>query len=84
LNLAPRKIRVNVLVPGATSTPGRHKLAPSEQVNQEMIKSVESKTPLGRLGDPDEVASAALFLASDDSSFVNGSELFVDGGSAQI
>jgi NAD(P)-dependent dehydrogenase (short-subunit alcohol dehydrogenase family) len=45
---------------------------------------VESKTPLGRLGDPDEVASAALFLASDDSSFVNGSELFVDGGSAQI
>jgi NAD(P)-dependent dehydrogenase (short-subunit alcohol dehydrogenase family) len=49
-----------------------------------MIKSVESKTPLGRLGDPDEVASAALFLASDDSSFVNGSELFVDGGSAQI
>ena len=45
---------------------------------------VEATTPLGRLGDPAEVASAALFLASDDSSFVNGSELFVDGGSAQI
>jgi NAD(P)-dependent dehydrogenase (short-subunit alcohol dehydrogenase family) len=84
LDLAPRKIRVNVLVPGSTSTPGWHNLAPSEQVNQEMIKLVESTTPLGRLGDPDEVASAALFLACDDSSFVNGSELFVDGGSAQI
>jgi NAD(P)-dependent dehydrogenase (short-subunit alcohol dehydrogenase family) len=84
LDLAPRKIRVNVLVPGSTSTPGWHKLAPSEEVNQEMIKAVESTTPLGRLGDPDEVASAALFLASDESSFVNGSELYVDGGAAKI
>ena len=49
-----------------------------------MIKFVQSTTPLGRLGDPSETASAALFLASDDSSFVTGSELFVDGGSAQI
>jgi NAD(P)-dependent dehydrogenase (short-subunit alcohol dehydrogenase family) len=84
LDLAPRKIRVNVLVPGATSTPGWHNLAPSEQVNQEMIKAVEATTPLGRLGNPDEVASGALFLASDASSFVTGSELFVDGGAAQI
>lgn len=49
-----------------------------------MIRFVESTTPAGRLGDVDEIARAALFLASDDSSFVNGSELFVDGGSAQI
>jgi NAD(P)-dependent dehydrogenase (short-subunit alcohol dehydrogenase family) len=49
-----------------------------------MIRFVESTTPPGRLGDPDEVASAALFLASDESSFITGSELFVDGGSAQI
>lgn len=84
LELAPRKIRVNVLVPGATSTPGWHGLSPTDEVNLEMVKFVESTTPLGRLGDPDEAASAALFLASDDSSFVNGSELFVDGGSAQI
>jgi NAD(P)-dependent dehydrogenase (short-subunit alcohol dehydrogenase family) len=49
-----------------------------------MIRFVESTTPLGRLGDPDEVASAALFLASDESNFITGSELFVDGGSAQI
>lgn len=84
LDLAPRKIRVNVLVPGATSTPGWHGLAPSQEANQEMIRFVESTTPLGRLAEPSEVAAAALFLASDDSSFVNGSELFVDGGSAQI
>ena len=49
-----------------------------------MIGFVESTTPLGRLGDPDEVASAALFLASDESTFITGIELFVDGGSAQI
>jgi NAD(P)-dependent dehydrogenase (short-subunit alcohol dehydrogenase family) len=84
LDLAPRKIRVNVLVPGATSTPGWHGLATSEEASKEMIRFVQTTTPLGRLGDPTETASAALFLASDDSSFVNGSELFVDGGAAQI
>lgn len=84
LDLAPRKIRVNVLAPGSTSTPGWHNLAPSNDVHEGMVKAVEVTTPLGRLGDPDETASAALFLASDESSFVNGSELFVDGGSAQI
>lgn len=84
LDLAPRKIRVNVLVPGATSTPGWHDLAPSDDVHDGMIRFVETTTPLGRLGDPSETASAALFLASDDSSFVTGSELFVDGGSAQV
>lgn len=84
LDLAPRRIRVNVLAPGATSTPGWHGLAGSEDVHREMVAAVSSTTPLGRLGEPEESARAALFLASDDSSFVNGSELFVDGGSAQI
>jgi NAD(P)-dependent dehydrogenase (short-subunit alcohol dehydrogenase family) len=84
LDLAPRKIRVNVLVPGSTSTPGWHNLAPSNDVHEGMMNAAEGTTPLGRLGEPDETASAALFLASDESSFVNGSELFVDGGSAQI
>ena len=84
LDLAPRKIRVNVLSPGATSTPGWHDLAASKEAHQEMVAFVKSTTPLGRLGEPEESASAALFLASDDSRFVTGSELFVDGGSAQI
>jgi NAD(P)-dependent dehydrogenase (short-subunit alcohol dehydrogenase family) len=84
LDLAPRKIRVNVLVPGPTSTPGWHALAPSEEAHQAMIEASAASIPLGRMGEPEEVARAALFLASDDSSFVSGSELFVDGGSAQV
>jgi NAD(P)-dependent dehydrogenase (short-subunit alcohol dehydrogenase family) len=84
LDLAPRHIRVNVLVPGATSTPGWHALAASEEQDREMQRLSMTATPLGRLGESDEIAGAALFLASDESSFVNGSELFVDGGSAQI
>jgi NAD(P)-dependent dehydrogenase (short-subunit alcohol dehydrogenase family) len=82
--LAPRRIRVNVLAPGATSTPGLHGLAPTEEQNRAFVAILEQASPLGRMGSPDEIASAALFLASDESSFVNGSELFADGGSAQI
>ncbi len=83
-DLAPRRIRVNVLVPGATSTPGLHGLTQTEEQNRAFVAVLEAASPLGRMGNPDETASAALFLASDESSFVNGSELFVDGGSAQI
>lgn len=84
LDLKGRGIRVNVLAPGATSTPGWHELATTEEAHQAMVQFVASNTPLGRLADPEETASAALFLASSESSFVTGSELFVDGGSAQI
>ena len=84
LDLAPRRIRVNVLAPGATSTPGLHRLAADEEQDRQFVAAMEAATPLGRMGQPDEIAAAALFLASDESSFVNGSELFVDGGSAQI
>lgn len=84
LDLAPRKIRVNVLVPGATATPGLHGLSPTEEARQAMTQGLIAGIPLGRMGAPEEAARAALFLASDDSSFVNGSELFVDGGSAQV
>lgn len=84
LDLTARGIRVNVLAPGATSTPGWHGLADSDQMNQEMLRQTEAATPLRRIGQPYETASAALFLASDDSSYVTGSKLFVDGGSAQI
>ena len=84
LELAPRGIRVNVLAPGSTSTPGWHALANSIEEERAMIAATIAATPSGRLGKADEVAQAALFLASDQSSYVNGSELFVDGGSAQI
>ncbi|MFC7475060.1 SDR family NAD(P)-dependent oxidoreductase [Dankookia sp. GCM10030260] len=84
LDLAPRRIRVNVLVPGATSTPGLHGLSSSEEARQSFVAMMEAQIPLGRMGTPDETAAAALFLASDESSFVNGSELFADGGQAQI
>jgi NAD(P)-dependent dehydrogenase (short-subunit alcohol dehydrogenase family) len=84
LDLAERRIRVNVLTPGATSTPGWHDLATSDDAHEAMIRFVSTTTPLRRLADPVEAANAALFLASSENSFVTGSELFVDGGSAQI
>ncbi len=82
--LAPRRIRVNVLVPGATSTPGLHGLSKTDEQSRAFVSAMEAAAPLGRMGDPDEIAAAALFLASDDSSYVTGSELFADGGSAQV
>lgn len=84
IDLAPRRIRVNVLVPGATYTPGWHALAPTEEASRKMAEMSAAAAPLGRMGEPDEIASAALFLASDDSSYVNGSELHADGGAGQI
>jgi NAD(P)-dependent dehydrogenase (short-subunit alcohol dehydrogenase family) len=84
LELASRRIRVNVLVPGATLTPGWRGLSATEEQHRAFVAASEAATPLGRMAEPDEIAAAALFLASDDSSYVNGSELFVDGGSAQI
>jgi NAD(P)-dependent dehydrogenase (short-subunit alcohol dehydrogenase family) len=84
LDLAPRRIRVNVLVPGPTSTPGLHGLSSTAEAKRAFVAAMEAQIPLGRMGSPNETAAAALFLASDDSSFVNGSELFADGGQAQI
>ncbi|MEO7274042.1 MAG: SDR family oxidoreductase [Vicinamibacterales bacterium] len=83
LDLKGRGIRVNALSPGATRTPGLLGLVPSEQGNG-LVDALTSQIPLGRVADPREIAEAALFLASDAASFVNGVELFVDGGSAQI
>ena len=84
LELSSRRIRVNVLVPGATATPGWRRLSETEEQHRAFLATSAAATPLGRIAEPDEIAAAALFLASDDSSFVNGSELFADGGSAQI
>jgi NAD(P)-dependent dehydrogenase (short-subunit alcohol dehydrogenase family) len=85
LDLKGRGIRVNTLSPGPTKTPGFFGLAGPDAARQQgMIDALASRIPMGRVGDPDEIAKAAVFLASDDSSFVNGIELFVDGGKAQI
>ena len=79
VDLKPRNIRVNVLAPGHTQTPGLDKLL----TNEDKAGAADG-TPMGRLATGDDLAMAALFLASDDSSFVSGIELFVDGGVAQI
>jgi NAD(P)-dependent dehydrogenase (short-subunit alcohol dehydrogenase family) len=83
LDLKERKIRVNAISPGIVPTPAYKVLGSDEQV-QEFLDGEASATPLGRVGTPDEIAKAVVFLACDDSSFVNGIELFVDGGMAQI
>ena len=70
--------------PGPTATPGLDRLAETEEQAQQLKAGMAAKIPLGWLGAPDEIAKAVVFLASDDSSFVNGAELFVDGGFAQI
>ncbi|GHO76757.1 oxidoreductase [Ktedonobacter sp. SOSP1-85] len=84
LDLRSRQIRVNAISPGPTNTPGLNGLVQTEEEREQLLTHFASIVPLGRLGDPDEIAKAAVFLASDESSFVNGIELFVDGGQAQI
>jgi len=76
LDLQARQIRVNAISPGLTDTPMTS--------NEELKASILPTIPLGRWGDPDEIAKAVVFLASDDSSFITGIELFVDGGQAQV
>ncbi|GMT98082.1 SDR family oxidoreductase [Corallococcus caeni] len=83
-DLKGRSIRVNTLSPGPIDTPGLNGLAPDAAGAKQIKDYLTSLIPLGRMGQPDEVAKAALFLASDDSSFVNGAELFVDGGAGQV
>src|SRR5215470_579288 len=82
VDLKQRKIRVNTISPGPIDTPARSGW-PEEQVEQ-LLTSIVNAVPLGRMGNPDEVAKAVAFLASDDSSYITGIELFVDGGVAQI
>ena len=84
LDLKDRQIRVNAVSPGVTDTPGLNGLFGAGE-NAEGTKSwLASEIPVGRVGRPEEIAKAVLFLASDDASFINGVELFVDGGQAQI
>src|SRR4029077_19789793 len=83
-DLKSRKIRVNAISPGPIDTEGLRELLGSSEVGQERLKNMGNLVPLGHLGKPDEIAKAAVCLASDDSSFVTGIELFVDGGFAQV
>jgi NAD(P)-dependent dehydrogenase (short-subunit alcohol dehydrogenase family) len=83
-DLKDRKIRVNAISPGATETPGIAGLAPNEKQSKGLYAALASQAPLARMGQPDEIAKAAVFLASDDASLVTGIELFVDGGAAQV
>lgn len=83
-DLKDRHIRVNAISPGSIDTPGLSDLLASSETGEERKRMIEKLTPLGRLGTPDEIASTVVFLASGDSSYVSGIELFVDGGFAQV
>ncbi len=85
LDVKDRGIRFNAISPGPTRTPGLVDLVGPDAAQQQGLLDYLARTvPLGRVGEPEEIAKAVLFLASDDASFVNGAELFVDGGAAQV
>ncbi len=83
-DLQERRIRVNAVSPGFIETPGLNELMASAGAGEQRLKMMSDSIPLGRLGTPDEIAKAVVFLASDDSSYITGTELFVDGGFAQV
>ena len=83
-DLKSRRIRVNAISPGSTDTPGFSELIGSSETGQQRLKMLSSIVPMGRLGKPEEIAKAVVFLASDDASYITGAELFVDGGFAQV
>ncbi len=83
-DLKARRIRVNAISPGATETPGLLGLAADEEQKRAMLEQFAAEVPLGRVAQPIEIARAVAFLASDESSFISGIELFVDGGAVQV
>jgi NAD(P)-dependent dehydrogenase (short-subunit alcohol dehydrogenase family) len=83
-DLKDRRIRVNAVSPGSIDTPGLSDLLASSAAGEQRKKMISTNTPLSRFGTPDEVAKAVVFLASEESSYITGIELFVDGGFAQV
>ena len=83
-DLKHRKIRVNVVSPGPIDTPGLSGLAQNEEQKNALYAQLAADVPLGRVGQPEEIAKAAVFLASEDASYITGIELFVDGGTVQV
>lgn len=83
-DLKDRHIRVNAISPGSIDTPGLNDLLASSETGQQRLKTIQAAVPLGRLGTSTEIAKAVVFLASDDSSYITGAEVFVDGGFAQV
>jgi NAD(P)-dependent dehydrogenase (short-subunit alcohol dehydrogenase family) len=83
-DLKDRRIRVNAVSPGPIDTPGLSELLASSEMGRQRAKMISNTIPLSRLGTADEIANAVVFLASDDSSYITGTELFVDGGLAQV
>ena len=83
-DLKDRRMRVNAVSPGFIETPGLHNLMASTGVGEQRWQRLFNTVPLGRLGTPNEIAKAVVFLASDDSSYITGTALFVDGGMAQV
>lgn len=83
MDLKDRGVRINVVSPGPIRTPGLGGLVPDEH-RQGLFDALAAEVPLGRLGEPEEVVKTVVFLASDDASFINAAEIYVDGGLAQI
>ena len=83
-DLKDRRIRVNAVSPGYIETPGLNNLLASSGPNEQQEKLIAESVPVGRFGRPEEIAKAVVFLALDDSSYMAGAEMFVDGGYAQV
>jgi NAD(P)-dependent dehydrogenase (short-subunit alcohol dehydrogenase family) len=84
VDLKDRKIRVNAISPGATDTPLLHDLGGTKGSSDAMLEKAAKLTVMDRLAQPIDIAKSVLFLASDDSSYITGIELFIDGGASQI
>ncbi|MBL7261181.1 SDR family NAD(P)-dependent oxidoreductase [Paractinoplanes lichenicola] len=82
--LVDRRIRVNSIAPGPIATPGLSGLAPDPESAEQLLKGLAAGVPMNRLGTPDEIADAVLFLASPASSYMTGAEIYVDGGASQV